>query len=108
LQVDWGVLICIRVQQRKELDMNKTIAIALATATILGSAAPAFAIERELGNGTTDSSALNALSILKDKGYDAVRIENYGNGKLLAFVVDDTGSQVLRFFDADTLAPVAR
>ncbi len=88
--------------------MNKTIAIALAAATVLASAAPAFAEKRDLGNGTTDFGALSTLSILADKGYNAVRVENYGGGKVLAFVIDENGSQVLRFFDEDTLAPVVR
>ncbi len=88
--------------------MNKTIAIALAATAVLATAAPTMAAPRDLGNGTTDFGAFSAISILKEKGYDATRVENYGDDRVLAFVVDDQGNQVLRFFDNDTLAPVTR
>lgn len=91
--------------------MIKTFTLALTTAALVaGAALPAFA---DTNANETDKSYLTGevandytLVRLQEKGINASSVEDW-NGRVLAFVIKDDGTQAMQLFDADTLAPVA-
>ncbi len=88
--------------------MKKTLAIALASATVLGMAAPAFA--GPFGDGSTEMRELKAwgvLTQLQQEGVNATAVEAHGNN-ILAFVTTADGKQIMETFDPITLKPVVR
>lgn len=89
--------------------MIKNSVIALITAAALaGVAAPAMAAPSLEGNGPDAGfDYQHKLTVLQQQGVNATSIEEWGDNVLRAYVVTDNGTQVMQFFDKDTLAPLA-
>ena len=90
--------------------MIKNSVLALATAALVaGAALPAFAntgsISDDTFYSTDEVDSDYTLLRLKEKGIDAVSVEEW-NGLVRAFVTQDDGREVMQLFDADTLTPV--
>jgi hypothetical protein len=93
--------------------MTKNSILALTTAMLVaGATLPAFAAPAPTDSIDNDKSYLTGevandytLLRLQEKGIKATSVEDW-NGLVRAFVVNEDGSQAMRLFDADSLAPV--
>jgi hypothetical protein len=86
--------------------MNKTIALALTTAAMIGIAAPVLAAP--FGDGSKemrDFRAWSVLTTLQQDGVNATAVEEWGD-YVRAYVLAPDGSQTMAFFDPITLKPV--
>ena len=86
--------------------MNKSIILALPTASLLGMAAPALAAP--FGNGDADArdfAAFGILSTLQQRGVEATAVEEWGD-YVRAYVTNDDGTQSMQLFEPVTLKQV--
>jgi len=85
---------------------NTVIAI-LTAATLLGAAAPAFADTNASGDSydILDDNSDAILASLQAQGINASSVEDWGT-LVRAYVTQADGSQVMQYFDANTLGPV--
>lgn len=86
--------------------MNKTLAIALTSIALAGTAVPAFA--NPLGDGGSDQRDFRAWSIqqtLEQRGINATSVDAV-NGYVRAFVTQPDGTVVMKFFEPTTLKQV--
>lgn len=89
--------------------MIKNTLLALVAVAAIGAAVPAFADTGAFGNGSSDDREFTASTIvtrLQSQGFNVSSVEEWGT-KIRAYVTSEDGTQVVQFFDADTLAPVA-
>lgn len=89
--------------------MIKNTLLALVAVASIGAAVPAFADTGAFGDGSSDAREFTQSTIitrLQSQGVNVSSVEEWGT-KIRAYVVQSDGTQVVQFFDADTLQPVS-
>lgn len=87
--------------------IKNTIIALVAAASLAGVAAPAFAsTEASITDNTPAFDADFVLVRLHDQGVKATNVEEWGD-LVRAYVTQDDGTQVMKFFTTDTLTPVS-
>lgn len=89
--------------------MIKNTLLALVAVASIGAAVPAFADTGAFGDGSSDAREFTASTIvtrLQAKGFNVSSVEEWGT-KIRAYVTQSDGTQVVQFFDADSLQPAS-
>tara|TARA_R110002020_G_scaffold32777_4_gene100413 strand:+ start:600 stop:869 length:270 start_codon:yes stop_codon:yes gene_type:complete len=87
--------------------MIKNTLLALVAVASLGAVAPAFANDSASGDSydALDDNGPAIVNRLQAQGIDATAVEDWGN-QVRAYVTLEDGTQVMQYFDLNTLQPV--
>tara|TARA_R110000765_G_C18460778_1_gene549738 strand:- start:25 stop:294 length:270 start_codon:yes stop_codon:yes gene_type:complete len=86
--------------------LRKCSRVVIAVA-ILGTTMPAWANASGDSYDVLDDNSSTIISVLREQGIDATAVEDWGD-QVRAFVRLKDGSEVMQYFDLDTLPPVKR